>query len=343
VQFISPEGKRSTPFYFQDHRDHDSSRTWQVVRSDFDALLLDNALEKGARIQQEVAVQKVLFENGQAVGVQARDAAGYPQSHRARVVLDCSGRDMVAQLRAGWRVSDPVLKKVAIWTYYRGARRDPGRDEGATTIAYLPEKGWFWYIPLPDDRVSVGAVAERDYLFREGNDLDEIFRREVETQPWIADHLVPGECLEPCRITGDFSFRSRHCAADGLVLCGDAFAFLDPVFSSGVFLALYSGVLAGDAVADALDAGDVCASRFAEYGDQFCHAIEAMRRLVYAFYDRQFNFAEFLKVHPELRDDLTDCLIGNLSKDFDPLFNAVAKFAEIPGPLQHGGPLLPSE
>jgi flavin-dependent dehydrogenase len=269
----------------------------------------------------------------------ARGEDGADFELRAPVTIDASGRDLFAARRSGWRVADENLKKVALWTYYKGAVRDPGIDEGATTVAYVPDKGWFWYIPLPNDTVSVGIVAEKDYLYRSHKgDPDAIFAREIEVNPWIRNHLAPGEKMAPCRLTGDYSYRSQYCASDGLVLAGDAFAFLDPVFSSGVFLALQSGVMAADAVHDALGAGDVSAVRFEAYGDHFRQGIEAMRRLVHAFYDTTFNFGSFLKARPDLRGDLTDCLIGNVYKDLEPLFEAVGEFARVPAPLPHGRP-----
>jgi flavin-dependent dehydrogenase len=235
-------------------------------------------------------------------------------------------------------VRDPKLNKIAIWSYYEGAMRDPGKDEGATTVAYVPEKGWFWYIPLPNNIVSVGIVAEREYLYRDERDPDRIYARELQKNAWIAEHIAPGKKLKPCMVTSDYTYRSAHCATDGLVLVGDAFNFLDPVFSSGVFLALKSGELAADTVNAALTAGDVSAGRFAEYGDYLCRGIEAMRRLVYAFYDQTFNFGDFLRKYPAMKGDVTDCLIGNLFKDFGPLFDAVSEFAQMPEPLSVGRP-----
>lgn len=339
VQFVGLDGSVSIPFYFFQHTDHDCARTWQVVRSEFDQMLFDNAVTKGAVPFRETQARTLLHEGEAVVGVEAIGPDG-PVTLRAPITVDATGRDSLAAQRYGWRVADPHLKKIALWTYYRGAMRDAGVDEGATTVAYLPGKGWFWYIPLPDDLVSVGIVAERDYLHRsDKGDPDAIFAREVEIQPWIKAHLAGGEKAAGCRVTGDYSYRARHCASNGLVLAGDAFAFLDPVFSSGVFLALHTGILAGDAVHEALEAGDTGAGRFEAYGEQCRRAIEGMRRLVYAFYDRAFSFGGFLKAHPEMRADLTDCLIGNVHKDLDPLFEAASKFAFIPVALEHGGPL----
>jgi flavin-dependent dehydrogenase len=340
VQFVSTDGTLATPFYFSKHTEHDCARTWQVVRSEFDQMLLDNAREQGVEILQGTSARDLVKEGEAVAGVAARGEDGVDFELRAPVTVDASGRDLFAARKSGWRVADEDLKKVAIWTYYKGAKRDPGIDEGATTVAYVPDKGWFWYIPLPNDTVSVGIVAEKDYLYRaQKGDPDAILEREIQFNPWIRDHLAPGEKMAPCRVTGDYSYRSQYCASDGLVLTGDAFAFLDPVFSSGVFLALQSGVMAADAIHEGLAAGDVSAPRFEAYGDHFRQGIEAMRRLVHAFYDTTFNFGSFLKAHPDMSTDLTDCLIGNVYKDLEPLFEAVSEFAAIPAPLPHGRPL----
>lgn len=341
VQFVSDTGKVNQPFYFSQHTDHDCAQTWQVLRGEFDRMLLENAREKGADIRQPATAKQLLRdESGRVTGVRATGPNGESFDVNAAVTIDASGRDLFAVNRLDWKVPDTQLKKIAVWSYWRGAVRDPGIDEGATTVAYVPEKGWFWYIPLPGDVVSVGIVADRDYLYRDERDPDAILDREVAIQPWVRDHVAPGVKIEKAKVTGDYSYRSRHCAADGLVLVGDAFSFLDPVFSSGVFFALQSGVMAGDAIDAALVAGDVSASRFEGYGREVCRGLEAMRKLVYVFYDEQFSWGRLFRKYPHLRPDTTDCLIGNLWKDFDPLFGAVAEFAKVPPPLPHGRPLV---
>ena len=340
VLFVNTKGQVSQPFYFFQHLKHEASITWQVLRSEFDQILLDNARVKGAEVREETVVTDTIRENGAVTGVGAVSKNGEKEKFLAPVTIDASGRDAFVMARKRWKVRDPYLNKIAIWTYYKGAARDPGLDAGATTVAYLPENGWFWYIPVPEDTVSVGIVAEKSYLYRDTRDLALIFDREVEQNAWIKSHLAPGRIQEPYRITGEYSYRSRYCAADGLVLVGDAFAFLDPVFSSGVFLALRSGEIAGDAVDAALTAGDVSAARFSNYGEQICKGIEAMRKLVYTFYDHEFSFREFVSHLPHLKGDLTDCLIGNLFGDLSPLFEGLAEFADLPEPLTYGKPLL---
>lgn len=341
VQFVSPEGRLSVPFYFYQQMDHEASMTWQVQRADFDRMLLENAQERGAGIVLGMTARELLRNgDGSVAGVRAVDKAGESHEFRAKVTIDATGRDAFAVSRNGWKVRDPYLNKIAIWTYYKGAMRDPGIDEGATTVAFVPEKGWFWYIPLQNDIVSVGVVAEKDYLYSESRDLATIFRREVGRNQWIERHLAAGEQTGEYFVTGEFSYRSRHCAEDGLVLAGDAFGFLDPVFSSGVFLALHSGVLAGEAVDEAIRAGDASAERFREYGVRFCDGIEAMRKLVYGFYQPNFSFKDFLMEYPHMKGDLTECLIGNVARDFNPMFEAMSKFANIPPPVPHGAPLV---
>jgi flavin-dependent dehydrogenase len=350
VQFVTPDGRSSVPFYFHTHLPHEAAQTWQVLRSELDQMLLDNAREKGATVMEEMTVREAIRNNSQngegaVMGVRAVDKDGRTHEFHAPITIDASGRDAFFVTRNGWKIRDPYLNKIAVWTYYKGAQRDPGVDEGATTVAYVPEKGWFWYIPLAGDVVSVGVVAEKDYLMRGAKDkpkeLKEIFYQEVAQNVWIQNHLAVGEQFGPFRITGEYSYRSRYCASDGLLLAGDAFAFLDPVFSSGVMLALRSGELAADAADAALTDSDFSAGRFADYGAEFCKRIESMRRLVYAFYDHNFSFREFLKKYPHLAGDVTDCLIGNWLKDFEPMYAAMREFAgNIPAPLEHGKPLV---
>ena len=340
VQFVGTHGRASLPFYFFQHLKHEAASTWQVLRSEFDQMLLDNAREKGAEVREEITVRDTIRNNRAVAGVKAVTKNGETLEFHAPITIDASGRDAFSVTRHEWKVRDPYLNKIAVWTYYKGALRDPGVDEGATTVAYVPEKGWFWYIPLHEDVVSVGVVAEKDYLYNGTRDLPTIFHREVEKNAWIKEHLAAGRQFGPYRVTGEYSYRSRYCAADGLILAGDAFAFLDPVFSSGVFLALRSGEMAGDAADAALTSGDFSAAQFGAYGADLCKGIEAMRKLVYAFYDHAFSFRVFLQHYPDLHGDMTDCLIGNLFRDFDPLFSAVAQFAKVPEPLSHGKPLV---
>jgi flavin-dependent dehydrogenase len=341
VQFISPSGKASQPFYFSTRYEPDVAQTWQVLRSEFDQILMDNARDKGATILEEMTVQELIQEEGRTLGVRARTKTGEVKEFRAPMTLDCSGREAFAPTRLNWRVREPKLNKVAVWTYYRGAKRDAGIEEGATTVAYVPEKGWFWYIPQHRDMISVGVVAEGKYLTRDGvREPKDIFNREIEQNQWIKEHLACGTSVGQYYLTSEYSWRSRYCAADGLLLAGDSFGFLDPVFSSGVMLALKSGTMAADAISAAHEANDYSAERFTEYGQTLREGLENMRKLVYAFYDPNFSFRKLTNKYPEMTGAITDCLSGDVNKDFSKLYAAVAETAEVPEPLPYGMPLV---
>jgi flavin-dependent dehydrogenase len=326
VQFVSTSGKVSQPFYFFKTIKHDCASTWQILRSDFDKMMLENAAAKGAEVRQGVAVRDVLTESGRVVGVHAELSGGGSETYRAQVVVDATGRDTLLANKLGWKRRDPDLKKIAIFTYFKGALRDPGLDEGATTVAYIPNKGWFWYIPLVNDTVSVGIVADHDYLYRDTRDPEAIFCREAEGCQWIREHLAPGSYFGPMRVTGEFSYRATRAAGEGFCLVGDAFSFLDPVFSSGVFLALKGGELAADAIHNSLVEGALSAETFATYEQKVRHGLDSFRHLVVSFYDQTFNFGEFIGKYPDLQPQLVDALVGNVYKDLQPLFDALVDY-----------------
>lgn len=341
VQFVAPNGQASQPFYFFNRYDRETvAQTWQVLRSEFDTLLLDHARARGAEVIEEITVKELLRDGDRVSGVRAQKKSGELVELRAAITLDGTGKESFAAVRKGWRTKDPALNKVAVWTYYHGSKRETGLDEGQTTVAMIPEKGWFWHIPMHNDRVSVGVVAEGKYLTRGGvKDPKTIFHREVEENLWIKDRLSVGQQVGEYYLTSEYSFHSRHCGSEGLLLLGDAFCFLDPVFSSGLLLALKSGVLAGDAVHEGLKAGDLSPARFAGYAASLRHGIENMRKLVYAFYDPDFSFKQVIDKYPEAADEITDCLSGDVNKDFTSLWNKIREFAPLPDDLPVGEPL----
>jgi flavin-dependent dehydrogenase len=282
----------------------------------------------------------LLKEGGRVTGARALLKTGEAVEYRAGITLDCSGKESFAAVRNNWRVKDPQLNKVAVWTYYQDALRDPGIDEGATTVAYVPEKWWFWYIPQHNRMISVGVVAEGKYLTREGVKAPEaIFKREVEQNLWIKEHLARGRQTGPYFITSEYSHHARYCGTDGLLLVGDAFCFLDPVFSSGVMLALKSGVLAADAVHQGLVEGDLSPGRFTEYARMLRTGVENMRKLVYAFYDPKFSFRTLTNKYPDAVGEVTDCLSGDVNKDFSQLWRWIEEFVPLPAALPVGAPL----
>lgn len=317
VQFINEMGKLSEPFRFSDYDPHERSQTWQVLRSEFDLMLLNNAREHGVKVHEGARVMDVLMEGERAVGVKVRLEGEEEKTVRSRVVIDASGQSSMLIDRMNLRVWDPDLKKAAIWTYWKGAKREPGLDEGGTIVIQTQGKtGWFWYIPLHDDVVSVGVVAGFEYLFknRATKDLEKIFMEEVDRCPGVKPRLEGAVRTEEYRALKEYSYKATKTAGDGWVLVGDAFGFLDPLYSSGVLLALTSGQMGADAVADALEANDPSEARLRAWEPEYLKALHRMRNLVCAFYDG-LNFGRLVRKYPERKNLITDILIGNLFSD----------------------------
>lgn len=315
VQFVNAAGKESAPFYFHDNKPHECSQTWQVIRSEFDQMMLDNAREHGVEVIQPARVLEVLFDGDRAVGVRVQTEEGGEQTVHASVVVDASGQSTMLQNRFKLRLWDPVLNKGAIWTYWRGAFRDAGKDEGATVVIQTTNKmGWWWYIPQHDDTISVGVVGPFDYLFKDRGGHEQVYDEEVAACPAVQKRIAGAERVTGYFATKDYSYRSKQVAGDGWVLVGDAFGFLDPLYSSGVLLALKSGELAADAIADGIAKGDTSAMQLGRWGETFNKGVDRMRRLVCEYYDG-FSFGRFIKEYPHLRGKITDLLIGDLFTD----------------------------
>jgi flavin-dependent dehydrogenase len=315
VQFVNASGKLSAPFYFWDNKPHECSQTWQVVRSEFDQMMLENAREHGVEAFEGVHVVEILHEGDRAVGVTIQPSGGTRREVRAKVVVDASGQAALIQNRRGLRVWDPVLNKGAIWTYWQGAYRDSGRDEGATMVLQTADRqGWFWYIPQHDDIVSVGVVAPFDHLFKGRGTHERTYNEEVEQCPAVKKRIGSARRASGYFATRDYSYRSTEVAGDGWVLVGDAFQFLDPLYSSGVLLALKSGELAADAIADGLQTGDTSKAQLGAWGQNFNDGVDRMRRLVCEYYNG-FSFGKFVRAYPNLRGTITDLLIGDLFTD----------------------------
>jgi flavin-dependent dehydrogenase len=312
VQFVNAQGKLSAPFYFHDNKPHECSQTWQVIRSEFDTMMLNNAREQGVDVRQPARVLDVLFDGDRAVGVRVQNEKGHQEEVRTKVVVDASGQSTMLQNRFKLRLWDPVLNKGAIWTYWEGAYRDTGRDEGATLVIQTPNKqGWWWYIPQHDNTISVGVVAPFDYLFKNRGSHEQVYNEEVEACPAVKQRISMGQRRTGHFATKDYSYRSKEVAGDGWVLIGDAFGFLDPLYSSGVLLALRSGEMAADAIAEGLRKNDVSAAQLGKWGETFNKGVDRMRRLVCEYYDG-FSFGQFVRTFPHLKGLVTDLLIGDL-------------------------------
>lgn len=334
VRFVSPAGDQSQPFYFSETIAGDGARTWQVERSEFDQMCLDHARAAGVEVRMEAGVNQVIFEDERAVGVKVTTGGGEPETIRAQVVLDASGRATIIGSQLGLKDAVPGLDKSSLWAYYKAGRRETGIDAGETTILMLPDGGWFWYIPLPDDVVSVGIVDAPQRLFADSNDNEQVFLEQVERCAGVRGRLDKAERIGKIYGIRRLAYRNRQIAGDGWVMVGDAAAFLDPIYSSGLFLALASAELAAGCIHEALRAGDTSAARLGAFAQPLIRGVEVIRRLIYAFYEPNFSFGEFVKRFPDQRSALIDCLVGDVvEKDMSGFLEALAEMVAPPDPL----------
>src|SRR4026209_589845 len=291
VQFANSAGKESRPFYFFEAVHHESAVTSQITRAQFDHLLINHAAEQGAVVHQGVLVKQVLFENDKAVGVEVQMADGSREKFFAKVIVDATGQSAMLSNKFRWRVRDPKLKKAVLYSYFKDAHREPDLNGGATLVLRTQpgSGGWFWYIPLEHDITSVGIVADPDYLHKDrGKDLAKIFYEEIENCESCRKRVAGAERVDKIYSIVDYSYRSKQCAGDGFILTGDAYGFLDPIYSSGVLLALKMAELAADSIHEAFRNDDFAGTSLGRYQAKLDQGIESMRKLVYASYNEGF-------------------------------------------------------
>ncbi|HBE68563.1 MAG TPA: NAD(P)/FAD-dependent oxidoreductase [Planctomycetaceae bacterium] len=317
VQFVTANGKESAPFYFHEHDPRESSTTWQVERADFDKMLFDRAGELGADCFDAARVLDVLFDENQAAhGVRVRTADGQTKEVSARVVMDGSGQQSLIANKLGLREDIPNLKKAAIWSYYKNAQRDEGDNGGATIIMHTTAKdSWFWFIPLSDGVTSIGCVGDSDYMLKTGLDPEARYEQELDRCPGLKKRLENAERVDKIHVAKEYSYWTHQHAGDGWVLIGDAFGFIDPLYSSGVYFALVMGERAADAVSDGLSRQDTSAAQLGSWCEGFKEGSTLIRKLVEAFYTKEFSFGGFIKDNPQFEGNLTDLLIGRIFYD----------------------------
>jgi flavin-dependent dehydrogenase len=247
IEFVSPYHGKSVKFYFDRAFDKRFPYSFQVRRSSFDHMLLRNAAEKGAAVIEECRVGAVTFPEGEAALIATRSADGTAREWRARFVVDATGRDTLLAGQMGTKERNPRNNSAAIFGHFTGARRLTGKDEGNITIVWF-DNGWFWFIPLSDGTTSVGAVCPGEFFKNRGTDLPGFFRQLIASSPEIADRLREAELVGDVTATGNYSYLSKRTSGDRFLMVGDACAFIDPVFSTGVYLAMVSAFGAADVV-----------------------------------------------------------------------------------------------
>jgi flavin-dependent dehydrogenase len=247
IEFVSAYHGKSVRYDFANAWDKRFPYSFQVRRSTFDHILIKNAAAKGAEVIEGCRVTSIDFPNGGHPNITSRDEHGHTRQWTAAFVVDASGRDTLLAAQLGVKERNPRNNSAAIFGHFTGARRLTGKAEGNITIVWF-DNGWFWFIPLSDGTTSIGAVCPAAFLKNRGTDLKSFFMSVIASCPEIADRLKDAELSGEVTATGNYSYGAKSVSGRNFILVGDACAFIDPVFSTGVYLAMTTAFWGADAV-----------------------------------------------------------------------------------------------
>ena len=285
AEFVTADGSLRRRYAFRDGIVPGAPSAYEVDRSEFDKLLLDNASDAGVDVRQGEQVIRFDLEAACGVEVVAR-REGAETTYQARLLVDASGQSSLLAGRLGLREMDQELKNFAVFSHFEGASRYSGEEEGDISVVLVPE-GWWWVIPLRGNRTSVGLVGPSRNLAGAKPD-DAYFAARIAETPFLRERLAGATRLAPVRSVSDYSYVSRQLAGDRFVLVGDAAAFIDPVFSTGVYLGMLGAFRAAIAVEAALAANHFERSRFLAYEREAQKHVATYRRFVKGFYTPEF-------------------------------------------------------
>lgn len=247
IEFVSPYHGKNVRYDFANALDKRFPYAFQVRRSTFDHILVKNAAAKGAEVIEGCRVTRIDFPEAGNPVVTARDEDGQTRQWRAAFVVDASGRDTLLAAQMGVKERNPKNNSAAIFGHFTGARRLEGKAEGNISIVWF-DHGWFWFIPLSDGTTSVGAVCPPAFFKNRGTDLKTFFASVIASCPEIADRLKNAELAGEVVATGNYSYGATSTSGRNFIMVGDACAFIDPVFSTGVYIAMTTAFWAADAV-----------------------------------------------------------------------------------------------
>ena len=284
--------------------------TYNVEREVLDAMLLRHAHERGVKVLEGVTAREVIFEGGRAVGIRASVADGWERRVDARLVVDASGRRCVLGNQLRLRRKDPTFNQFSLYAWFRGVAAPPPGYEGFLFLHFMGlEKGWAWEIPLRNGVWSVGVVAERDDFQGAGREQEAFFQGLVERNRNLRHRMRVARRIRPWRVEGDYSYLATRPAGPGWILIGDAVRFVDPIFSSGVDVAMYSAACAAEAVQEVLRGGDE-GRAFGRYESRVSDGVQVWYELTDLFYRLQNLFTRFA-VSKRHREDVVRLLQGN--------------------------------
>jgi len=236
---VGNSGAKERTFYFRDALGVSPPQAFEIRRSEFDHILFENSRKSGVDAREGVKVTEVAAGPGATYTVRAIDEQGLEHQFEARYLVDASGRDTFMSRANGWKIQNQKHASAAVFGHFRGVTRRPGDDQGNISI-YWFKHGWIWMIPLQDDIMSIGAVCQPGFLRTRKGSLDDFLRQILEDQSETAERMKSATAEVPAQATGNYSYLSDRMSGPGYIMIGDAFAFIDPVFSSGVYLAMSS-------------------------------------------------------------------------------------------------------
>ena len=269
VRFINAAGDCYTNWCFNHVIKDESYLSFHVVRSEFDNLLLENSRKHGVMVQEQTKVRRVNLQTHDGlVEVYVSGPKHESQVYKSRFLIDASGRQSVLATQQGWRKSHPGLQRTALWTHWHGSHQHmEGLEEGLATIIYLGgrKRGWMWVFPLAVDRVTIGVVLETDYLQMIRRELIDngskdwcldLYQREIMASDFVKRLLKDAQITSPLKVEGDYSYYTEKKYGDNFALVGDASCFIDPIFSSGVYLSMKSSFVIAESLHNKLT--DTC-------------------------------------------------------------------------------------
>lgn len=310
AEFNPPGPIPPKTYYFKNALDRAQPMAYQVKRADFDHILLTNCADSGARVHEDTRVTGVDFTPS---GAEVTACAADDSVHRwqARYVVDASGRDTFLASRLQLKQRNRKHGSAAMFAHFTGAQRLSGIDEGNISV-YWFDHGWFWMIPLPNDTMSVGAVCAPSYLSSRQVDPTRFFLETIRLSPGVSARLENATLSSPVTATGNYSYQARHMAGRGYLMVGDAFAFVDPVFSSGVLLAMNSACMGAEVVDAQLNKRRNAASLLRQYQKAVRYGIKTFSWFIYRVRTPAFRH---MLLHPQNRFRVEEAMVSLLAGD----------------------------
>ena len=312
ARFELGNGTAGKRFAFREGKYNREPEAIQVERAVFDHVLLKHARAAGADIREGWTVQK-FATNADGVTLDAKAPDGTAHTFRAAYLIDASGRGNLTGNQEGLKVVHPNHKKLAVFAHFTGVQRASG-DAGNDIIIVRLDNKWFWIIPISAEKTSVGLVIDAGDYAREKGPPQEIFERWVAASPPVQERMQNAQRVGEMHTTSDFSYYNRRLVGERLLRVGDAAGFMDPIFSAGVFLAMWSGKHAAEIVIESLAAGRPNARRFAAYEKRVRRSLNRYWRLVENYYTTPFME---LFLHPSEHANLFSAVIGVLAGEFE--------------------------